>query len=221
MDYDVFEGRALELFYKTDERVTAQLAAYRIGCAISQAKTFLEAMTANGILEMESDERGNIHFDMPGRPAASGQPLSWAVGTSPSVPLPPAGQAQMAPAHAAGMQSYPPPQPAPSPQQWNVPHGHVQQTHVQIQQSGPSVVYVAQNKSVVLAVLLAFFFGPLGMLYSTVIGALVTFFVGGALILVTLGVGILLVLPICMIWAGASAASHNKRLRASVAGHYR
>lgn len=210
MDYDVFEGCALEIYYKTDERVTPQLAAFRIGCGVNQARTFLEAMASNGIVEMESDERGNPYFEMPGRPAPSGQPLSWAVGTSPSVTLPVAqGASPLVHAGAA--------QPHPAPQQWNMPQGHVQQTHVQIQHAGPSVVFVGQDKSVVLAILLAFFFGPLGMLYSTVVGALVMFFGGGLLIFLTLGVGILLVFPLCMIWAGASASSHNKRLRAQVA----
>jgi hypothetical protein len=69
---------------------------------------------------------------------------------------------------------------------------------------------VPREKNVAIAVLLALLFGPLGMFYSTVAGALVMMFAGGLFTVVTLGAGVVLVIPICMLWAGSSAALHNQ-----------
>lgn len=102
---------------------------------------------------------------------------------------------------------------------------------------GPSAnVYVLQApKSVGVAFVLTFFFGPFGMFYSTVAGALILLGIGlgvsilagiiiGLITLVTFGVGGLLVafapllgIPIwitSMIWGCLAASSHNDRLRA-------
>src|SRR4051794_32741880 len=71
-------------------------------------------------------------------------------------------------------------------------------------------VVVYAPKSVGLAVLLAFLFGPLGMLYSTVAGALIMLLIAMPLLCVTGGLGIFLLWPACMIWA-AVAADSSKR----------
>jgi hypothetical protein len=76
-----------------------------------------------------------------------------------------------------------------------------------------TVIQLGSQKSVAGAVLLAFFFGPLGMLYATVPGALVMFFVSILVAVATLGLGLLITLPICAIWAGVAASSHNNRLQ--------
>jgi hypothetical protein len=93
---------------------------------------------------------------------------------------------------------------------------------VAVQQT--TVIQVGSQKSVPGAVLLALFFGPLGMIYATVPGALIMFFINIFVAIVTLGLGLLLTLPICAIWAGVAASSHNKRLgfssqQAAMAGH--
>lgn len=96
------------------------------------------------------------------------------------------------------------------------------------------------EKSVGVAFVLTFFFGPLGMLYSTVTGALillgitlvVSFCAGFAIALIslaTLGFGSFLVvlaplvgLPIwitSMIWGCLAASGHNERVRAQHAQH--
>lgn len=75
-----------------------------------------------------------------------------------------------------------------------------------------TVINVGTQKSVVGAVLLAFLFGPLGMLYSTVIGAVVMFFVSLIIVIPTLGLGLIITIPIGMIWAGFAADAHNKKL---------
>jgi hypothetical protein len=89
------------------------------------------------------------------------------------------------------------------------PGGHptvVQQT---------TVIQVGSQKSVGGAVVLAFFFGPLGMLYSTVVGACVMFVVNIVVFIGTAGLGLLVTIPIGMIWAGSAASSHNNSLGAA------
>jgi hypothetical protein len=75
-----------------------------------------------------------------------------------------------------------------------------------------TVIQVGSRKSVGGAVALAFFFGPLGMLYATVPGACVMFVVNLLVFFGTAGLGLLLTVPIGMIWAGSAASSHNKGL---------
>jgi hypothetical protein len=74
-----------------------------------------------------------------------------------------------------------------------------------------AMMFAGPPKSVGLAVLLACLFGPLGMPYVTLGGAFVMLLVGGMFSLVTMGAGILFVLPVCMLWAGSSASEHNQR----------
>jgi hypothetical protein len=76
----------------------------------------------------------------------------------------------------------------------------------------PSVVVIMPTKSVGLAVLLAFLFGPLGMLYSTVAGALLMLIISTIAAVFTCGFGLLITWPICIIWAAAAASSYNQNL---------
>jgi hypothetical protein len=75
----------------------------------------------------------------------------------------------------------------------------------------PVPAFVPREKSVAIAVLLALMFGPLGMFYATISGALMMMFAGGLFTAVTLGAGVVLVVPICMLWAGSAAALHNQQ----------
>jgi Protein of unknown function (DUF2510) len=88
-----------------------------------------------------------------------------------------------------------------------------QPSPVAVQQT--TVIQVGSQKSVAGAVLLAFFFGPLGMIYSTIPGALIMLVINIFVAVVTLGLGLLVTLPICAIWAGIAADSHNKQLGVS------
>ena len=76
-----------------------------------------------------------------------------------------------------------------------------------------NVIIVRSEKSMGLAILLTFLFGPLGMFYSTVIGAIIMLVLGGILILVTFGVGALITWPISIIWTILAVNSYNKELR--------
>ncbi len=75
-----------------------------------------------------------------------------------------------------------------------------------------TVIQVGNPKSVLGAVLLALFLGPLGMIYATPVGALVMFVVNIIIVIPTLGLGLLLTVPLGAIWAGIAAGSHNDRL---------
>lgn len=72
-------------------------------------------------------------------------------------------------------------------------------------------------KSIVLSIVLAFLFGPLGMLYATIVGGLVMLSVYLMLVLitfVTFGIGwflFLLAWPTCVLWAALAAHNHNQR----------
>ena len=72
------------------------------------------------------------------------------------------------------------------------------------------VVNQCNRKSVGLAVLLAFLFGPLGMLYSTIGGAIVMFLLGLVIGIPTGGIGLAFLWPLQLIWAGVAASRKNK-----------
>lgn len=89
-----------------------------------------------------------------------------------------------------------------------------QTTQPQYQQT---VVIVGKQKSVGVAFLLAFLFGPLGLLYASVVGGIVMIIVSVLVAIVTLGLGLLITWPICIVWAIIAANSANKKM-ASGAG---
>ncbi len=72
-------------------------------------------------------------------------------------------------------------------------------------------IVVLNQKSMGVSFLLTFFFGPLGMFYSTVLGGVVMLVVSVFVFIVTIGLGTLLTWPICIIWAAIATSSHNKR----------
>ncbi|MGA7313789.1 MAG: hypothetical protein WBX22_07425 [Silvibacterium sp.] len=78
--------------------------------------------------------------------------------------------------------------------------------------SPPPTVIVASTKSVALSLVFTFFFGPLGMLYSTIWGALVMIVLSVPAFFLTLGHGAFLIWPISMIWGAWAAHRYNQRL---------
>jgi hypothetical protein len=64
---------------------------------------------------------------------------------------------------------------------------------------------MAKQKSVVLSLVLTFFLGPFGMLYSTVLGALIMLVLYVVLGIITLGWAIAVLHPIAMIWGGGGS----------------
>ena len=95
--------------------------------------------------------------------------------------------------------------------------------------SPPSIVVAVPPKSVGIALLLTLLFGPLGLLYASVVGTLVVL-IGMPLLAVLLGVllasgghlmgalGLLGVLPMMwvasLVWAVLAVNAHNRRLMA-------
>ena len=52
------------------------------------------------------------------------------------------------------------------------------------------------------------------MLYCTIWGAIIMFVVSLVIGIVTLGIGLIITWPICIIWAALATNSHNKKLLA-------
>jgi hypothetical protein len=68
MDYGQFERRILGLIFRSNVPLTPVHMAYHLDIPIAEARAHLERMVAQGILELDSDERGNILFVYPLRP---------------------------------------------------------------------------------------------------------------------------------------------------------
>jgi hypothetical protein len=90
---------------------------------------------------------------------------------------------------------------------WNAPPRY---PRVPMMRTAPAYIAVRPAKSVGVAIILAMFFGPLGMLYSTVPGALFMLFISFVLRFVSAGMAIFLTWPVCVIWAAVAAESHNR-----------
>ncbi|HEY5314946.1 MAG TPA: DUF4339 domain-containing protein [Pirellulales bacterium] len=114
-------------------------------------------------------------------------------------PLPPPQPYQQQP-----YQQQPYQQPAP----WAYPsQPQPQQVVIQNTIVNQQVAYVAtRGKSVLLAVVLAALLGPLGMLYSTVTGAVVIFLVNVVFVVPTVGGILLITWPLGIIWAAVAAS---------------
>ena len=76
----------------------------------------------------------------------------------------------------------------------------------------PKATVVISTKNPGVAILLTILFGPIGMLYSTIAGALIMSIASLAAIFLTAGLGLLLVWPVSIIWAGVAASSFNRRV---------
>ncbi len=75
-----------------------------------------------------------------------------------------------------------------------------------------TLVIVGKQKSVGVAFLLAFLFGPLGLLYASVTGGIVMFILGILIAIVTFGFGLIFVWIGCIIWAIIAANNANKKM---------
>ncbi len=94
-----------------------------------------------------------------------------------------------------------------------------QQPQMQVQ-TQPQMVVAQTPKNMILALLLAALFGPLGLLYATIPGGLImlcVFIILFVLITIfTLGLGFLLpffiISPTCVLWAYMATEKYNERL---------
>lgn len=76
----------------------------------------------------------------------------------------------------------------------------------------PTTTIILRQKSTGIALLLSFLFGPLGMLYATIAGAVIMFIVSVPVVLFTGGLGLLLTIPVGMVWSAMAVNSYNKKL---------
>jgi hypothetical protein len=74
----------------------------------------------------------------------------------------------------------------------------------------PPAYYVPQ-KSIVLSLVLTFFLGPFGMLYSTVWGGLVMLAAYVVIGILTFGWGLAVLHPLAMIWGAWATHAWNQR----------
>lgn len=77
-----------------------------------------------------------------------------------------------------------------------------QQININVQQ---------KPKSVGVSILLTFFFGPLGMLYSTISGGVIMLVISIVAFIFTFGFSTFITHPICIIWGAVAADNENKR----------
>ena len=73
------------------------------------------------------------------------------------------------------------------------------------------VIVVSAPKSVGIAIILTVLFGPLGMFYSTIVGAIIMTIISLIVVLMTAGLGWFLTLPVCVIWGALAAKAHNEK----------
>ncbi|MDR3268168.1 MAG: hypothetical protein LBT83_03780 [Tannerella sp.] len=75
-----------------------------------------------------------------------------------------------------------------------------------------NVVVTKSTKSVGISILLTVLFGPLGMFYSTVLGAIIMIVIDIVVGIFTFGIGLLVTWPIQIIWAAVATSMYNKKL---------
>lgn len=75
-----------------------------------------------------------------------------------------------------------------------------------------NVVVTKSPKSMGISIALTLFFGPLGMFYSTIAGAIIMIIIDVIVGIFTMGFGLLLTWPIQVIWAAIATSSYNKKL---------
>ncbi len=75
-----------------------------------------------------------------------------------------------------------------------------------------TIVVVGKRKSVGVVFLLAFLFGPLGLLYASVSGGIIMLVIGTIVGIITLGVGFILAWIGSIIWAVVAANNANEKM---------
>ena len=75
-----------------------------------------------------------------------------------------------------------------------------------------SVIVTRSPKSQGIGLILSLLFGPLGLFYSSIIGGIVMSIISIPVAIFTMGIGLLIIIPICCVWSLISVSSHNKSL---------
>ncbi len=64
---EAIEHRLLDLAYTTSAKITPTALAYFAPCAIADAERVLDDLASRGRLELESDDDGNLHYELRNR----------------------------------------------------------------------------------------------------------------------------------------------------------
>lgn len=80
--------------------------------------------------------------------------------------------------------------------------------------AAPPPTALVKDKSVGAALVLTFFFGPIGLLYASVLGAFLLFVLGVAIGIVTFGVGDIFIWAASMVWGAVAASNKHSRYQA-------
>ena len=75
-----------------------------------------------------------------------------------------------------------------------------------------NVVITYSPKSLGIALLLTFIFGPIGMLYATIWGGFIMLLINLVIGIPTFGLGLIFTWPIQLIWVTLAVRSYNKKL---------
>lgn len=70
-------------------------------------------------------------------------------------------------------------------------------------------IIIKSQKNPGTAAILGFFFGPIGMLYATLSGAIIMFVITAIAVIFTFGFGLIITNPICAIWAYLKVKKDN------------
>src|SRR5674476_372449 len=168
-------------------------------------------------------------YGQPERPTGYGQstPPPQAYGQPYAQPMQPYGQQQYAqPMQPYGQQQYAQPMQAyggqtssyAQPQGQQAPYGQAYAPNIVINNVVQSTAVAGvggRTKSAGVAFLLTFLFGPLGMFYSTVAGAIVMLVASLVLVPLTGGIAAFVVWPISIIWGCVAASRANAGVRVS------
>lgn len=86
--------------------------------------------------------------------------------------------------------------------------------HVPVPRTVQPMVGPPIDKSVGAALVLTFFFGPFGLFYTSVRDAIIAIIVSIIVGLITIGFGLFLVWPVCMVWAAVTASKKHQEFEA-------
>lgn len=78
------------------------------------------------------------------------------------------------------------------------------------------VIVSSGEKNMVASILLSLIFGPLGLLYASVTGGIVMLLISIVVAIFTLGLGLLITFPICIIWAVIATNTYNENVRQKI-----
>lgn len=75
MEVQQFEQAILKMAFETDAKITTASVAYYLGISSRKANELLETLLAQGVLELDSDDEGNLYYFVPNQGRSGGSSL--------------------------------------------------------------------------------------------------------------------------------------------------